>query len=639
MQKSLSPLQVVLLLNTAIFLVVYHADAGWSASVDLAHHYALAFRISEHWHLLPADPTLGEMNIYPRVSHVAAAIVGMLFHSTFMGVQLVALAALALAWGCYLAILYMLPGRTGPASALALALLVVVNHFWLGLEIHGAEIAVNFFFSQLVAQALALLAVAIALRLEVRKTKPHVYAFIMVAIYLITFVHLLAAIELLALFAGLLLVDTLSTAAPPRQRLVQAATSACLLAVSVASVVLNPTFAAMRLIAENNGGLDLGLFSSKWALVILCLTTIGAAGGLLRVWWRDERQHTAKFLALYGGGIAMLCLLQILLLQFHVGSEYAVKKYVFGINSFLFVCVARALGIAASDWLEKWTRVPSDSVSGIVPTLALAVAMWATFTYAPHWEKLLDTSDVVAFEQRLLNLRDSTLTPPAAGKNNIVIDLNGQPPTINYMFALAITKTPRDAALDLILGNKLGAMEKYDTIVSSRGESRYDGRGCERTSSGPLVTFDAACLHKAIADNNVCKGTFDFSVKGGLAPAMLAGFSAPEQASRWTDAPVAKFTCRAGVGYHVAKIFVTPFVTAQHQRQRIAFSVNGGTPVSYEFKHPAEGRFLELPLENVAPGQTMTFSLDMPDAVSPQALGLSADGRMLGMAVRTLSFE
>ena len=83
MQKHLSPFQITLISLVGIFLVIIEMDSIWTHSVDLAHHYALAFRISENWTLVGTDdPTLGEMNFYPSTSHALAAIVGLFFNST-----------------------------------------------------------------------------------------------------------------------------------------------------------------------------------------------------------------------------------------------------------------------------------------------------------------------------------------------------------------------------------------------------------------------------------------------------------------------------------------------------------------------------------------------------------------------------
>lgn len=69
-------------------------DSIWPGSPDLAHHYALVARIAEHW-ILPAtfDQTLGEMNFYPRYSHIAPALAGSLFGSPLIGLKLVSLIA------------------------------------------------------------------------------------------------------------------------------------------------------------------------------------------------------------------------------------------------------------------------------------------------------------------------------------------------------------------------------------------------------------------------------------------------------------------------------------------------------------------------------------------------------------------
>ena len=62
MKRQLVVNNMLWLLGIVGIFVFYNIDSMWTASVDLSHHYALAFRISEQWMLISlADPTLGEM--------------------------------------------------------------------------------------------------------------------------------------------------------------------------------------------------------------------------------------------------------------------------------------------------------------------------------------------------------------------------------------------------------------------------------------------------------------------------------------------------------------------------------------------------------------------------------------------------
>jgi len=115
--------------------ILFNIDSLWSGSVDLAHHYALAYRISEQWWLTSIfDPTLGEMNIYPRGGHIIAAIVGAFFNSTFIGIQLTTLASVAIIWLSILAILNGMPQRIANTSLLSFFLLLLMNTFILNCQ-------------------------------------------------------------------------------------------------------------------------------------------------------------------------------------------------------------------------------------------------------------------------------------------------------------------------------------------------------------------------------------------------------------------------------------------------------------------------------------------------------------------------
>jgi hypothetical protein len=637
-QKTHFPSYVLIVLLVAILFMVGNADSVWSASVDLAHHYALVFRLGETWHLVPNDPTLLEMNVYPRLSHVIAALAGTVFGSPFLGMHLVTLGALVLLWASCLALLYAAPGRNGALAALALAVMVYVNHGYL--RVHGAEIAPNYFFSQLVAQALGFLVIVLAIRIEAHWNRNYVYAFFLACIWVLTDVHLLPALELLGLFAGLLLLDLLRGSGAGAERKRALAVALAFLAAGIGAVVLHPAFAAMRSISENNGELILGRLEPVWTIAVLCLIVLGSTVPLLLAWWRAPQANAMyKYLALYGAAIAGLCLLQMALRAFNLGSDYAVKKYAFGLASFLFLRVALWVGDMAGAFLAGQpgvaTAIHGEPVRTIVFGLALLVILARAWSIAPK----IDTSDIVAAERQLITVRDSALSAPSAGKSNLVLDIAQLPPTVNYMFSLAITRTPREVAgQDFFAGNKLGPWERYGVIVSSRSQSRYSGaEGCASNPAGPLALLDPACLATAQREAVVCKGSFDFSAKGRIDQTMLTGFSGPEPDFRWTEGRQASFTCKAAQKHRLAKLSLSPFLTPALLRQRVSITVNGAPPVTLELTSSAVN-VVELLLPEVAPGQPLTFKIDLPDAKSPQALGLSGDSRELGVAVRSLSF-
>lgn len=643
-QRHLLPYYLIVLALVGLLFVLVQADAGWSGSVDLSHHYALAFRLGENWTLLPDDPTLGEMNVYPRLAHIAAALVGLVTHSTLMGMQVVALGALAAIWGAYLLMLATLPRRFAAASALLLALLIYLNHTFTRLPVHGAEIVESYFFSQLVAQALTLLVMALAIHLEQRASRWHAYALLLAALYVVAGTHLLPAIELLGVLAGLLALDVLA----PGQRRRPIVLNSLLLVAGIGIVVLHPAFAVMRGISENNGSLGLIGFPGTASIVALCVASLIASLCLLRAWWRDElRLPVRKYLAVYGAALAALCLLQIVLVQLHIGSEYAVKKYVFGLLSFVVVAFAVLTGpllVRASSMARLSRSQPSvlDALasSNTLACVVMAAAAAITVFNAAAWSKVFDVSDAVALERQLVVLQDSALAAPSAGRSNVVVDLPNQPAAIGYMFSIGILHVPRGIAIRDNFGEqRLGPATEYASVITGRGQGRYGNlSSCARTS-GPLVALDPVCLQQAVASASVCKGTFDFTTAGKVDASMLTGFSGAEATFRWTDGHRSTVTCQIDQPMHMAQLTIAPFLSPGHQRQRATISVNGGTPVMVDFNGTGERKVVDLPLPETAQGSKLVFTIDMPDAISPQVLGLGADGRQLGLAVQTLVFH
>lgn len=629
----------MLLLCTGVILIILNIDVGTSNSIDLAHHYALAFRIAHDWRLVPGDITLGEMNFYPPASHAAAAIVGTVLHSTFLGLQVTALASVALIWAAVLALLFTLPARAALASSTVLAGLLWANHRWLGLDVHGSEIVGNYFYSQLVGQAMALLALAIAVHLEARRTPLHAAVFLVAATYCIASVHLLPSLELLGMSCLAQLIQLLAMARPWKERGPQLAAALLWMAAGLLAVLMNPSFAAMRKIAEINGNLTLVLFSSTARLVMLCLLSLGGAALLLQRWHREREQlHALKFLGAYGAAVALLCLLQLVLLRFGFGSEYAIKKYAFGLMSFAFITVAVLAGIllrrssARIDQAPTWTSIVATII--VIMTFGIAVE------FSARRVKLTDTSDIVEIEQQLIAVQAGAMAPAADGKANVVVDLKNQPWTINYLFSIALARTPRDLAMHHVLEtNKLGDLRQYDTILSSRDASRYAFAGCARPGSGQILLLDAACVDKFIRERMGCTPVVDFTEHGSLLPIMLEGFSWAQAKQRWTDGTRARFSCMAKDANKVARLILSPYLQGTHQRQRVAIAVNGGAPLQIDFNGDATPRTVELPLPQLAPGSMLEFVIETPDAISPQQLGVNNDSRRLGVGLSTLSFH
>src|ERR1035437_3976885 len=234
--------------------VFLNIDSMWSWSVDLAHHYALAFRISEQWVLTStSDPTLGEMNIYPRGSHIIAAIFGFFVNSIFLGVQLVTLVSLALLWLSAILILNSLQKKLATISLMTFTGLLFFNSAFAKFDLHGHEVVGNFFYAQLVGHSVLFISIIFAINLEKKFGVICSVVALVLLMLLNATIHLLPALEMLGLIFGLLFAYVLFDA-KPRISINQKLTISIPIALfALVGIFLHPSFSAMRVISENNG--------------------------------------------------------------------------------------------------------------------------------------------------------------------------------------------------------------------------------------------------------------------------------------------------------------------------------------------------------------------------------------------------
>lgn len=469
----------------------------WRTTIHLCF---VVFRLGENWSLAPNDRTLGEMTIYPRYSHLAAAFVGKLAGSPFMGMQMVAVMSLVLLWASCLAILYAAPGGTGPFNAIVMAIAVVLNFG--ACRIHGAEISQNYFFAQLVAQALAMAAIALAIRIDARHMRGAGYAFLLGAIWLVTGVHLLPALELLAVLAGVLALDVAFAQVTPRQCLRQALIACIVLGIGITLVVMHPAFTAMRGIANNNGDISLGPLAPLWSVSLASLIALPCSLSLLRAWRRDPVAYGMyKYLGVYGAAVAGLCLLQTVLRGFNIGSDYAVKKYAFAVVTFMFMRLALWLGAKLAARASAGTRFAKVGTRPAFALQVFAVALFATVAGAAKTRHDLNIGAVVRLEHALTHLPATAFPPSAAGKPNVILDLHGMPNMINYMFSLTVAHTPGDVAIlvyrDGPAADPKLSLAQFGTIVTSAGSPRFaDAARCATAQGQDLVAIDTLCLER-----------------------------------------------------------------------------------------------------------------------------------------------
>jgi hypothetical protein len=496
-------LRSVLLLLTAASLLVWSLDSLWGTSTDLAHHYALVARLSELWTMpYSGNATLGEMNYYPRSSHIMAAIVGRVLGSVLLGMQFITLLSVMVLWASLASIVLSVPKKSGWIAAILLSAALWANRCYLHLELGADEVIENFFYAQLVAQAFAMLVVAISLALERRGVNPTLrYALLVGGIYVATGMHLLPALELLCFFAALVGVDLYQKGNLHTRHWRSALVPLLLLLGAAAALLTHPSFAAMSGISNNNGSITGRTIQSMGAFMAYSGLHMVFSAGLLLLWWRlDPLKHAphwlgVKYIALFGLAVSGLCLLQVLALQLGHGSEYSVKKYIFALNTSLLIeAVLCVTLLIAWRWPGKRADRSPSSGATLADLRASALTVVAFLCVTPAIAPL-DTSNLVALEHQLQLQRD-LLLPNLPGKSNYLAQVDGLPNSVAYMMSIGVLKSPRSAHPDLAQPHWwIDDWSQVATVVTSQNSSLDQDPACRRAAPvNTLVMLDGACL-------------------------------------------------------------------------------------------------------------------------------------------------
>lgn len=636
-------------------LVASLMDSAWMASVDFAHHYALVARLGGHWRLPPGlDMSLGEMNVYPHGAHWLASLLGRPAGSNLAGMQMLIMAAFLLLWAAMFGLLLQLPLILRGRSAACLLLLLGLNRALLHMELHGSEIIGNYFFSQLVAQAAAMLVILLALWLEQRRQpRWHRNLLLLLSIWLLCSVHLLPALELLALLALLLWLDGWQRAAG-RGALRVWLTGAAWLLAALALVLTNPGYKTMTSISRNDGGLaqsmaGTGGFSLNFgdnvtALMWITLLLLVSSLAMVRRWWRmpAAQRHAwlaYKYLALYGTALAAMCVLQYLACELGHGSSYAVKKYLFAINSVLLLQLAvwGAGLLAPGAGADPAKRAPSRSRAMLKQLLPLPVFALMVFCLLPPQPKF-SYSEWLGYEREVLDLQKRV--PQQGGKFVYVAQLKHPFEWLPYLFSIGVFKTPRDKNIeDLMYRRPLAFRSQVAATITSLNSALDRWPQCRRkVTAHQLVLIEQACVDR---ETGTMPGFFDLSRDEPANPCIFSGFGTPEALGRWSAQRQAGIDCKIPMieGKPATRLaltiqaFLPPGV-----RQRLQMTQAGGLSKEVQFDQDYQHDVLVVPLHADADGHCR-LTLQLPDARSPQALGIGMDRRELGIRIAALEFQ
>jgi hypothetical protein len=120
----------------------------------------------------------------------------------------------------------------------------------------------------------------------------------------------------------------------------------------------------------------------------------------------------------------------------------------------------------------------------------------------------------------------------------------------------------------------------------------------------------------------------NFSAGSAAAGALATGWSEPEPEGTWSDGPAARLQWPGGAGPAVLALEGAAFTDPAHPMQRITVAAGGRVLGTLLLRPESPGRHLL-----VLPGHADGIDLGFPDALSPAALGISPDGRDLGLRI------
>ena len=503
---------IALLVAGCGYFLLSRLDSLWSGGTDLAFHTLLVSRHMETFNLVNVtDPPLGGLVDYPQFAYVVAAIFGRLAGSPVIGVQVTALAGLLVVWVCGAFAARTVPAGIAPAFLVVFATLAVLNDGSLRLELFGNEIVRNFFFAQLVGQAVAMAALLSMVLAELRGAEPRWrYLGLFAAIVLLVNIHLVPTVEMVGFLILTVALDVARAGRPLRlKRLVEGGVA---IAASLAFVLTHPAFRSAIGTSANDGGLPLRYTPQPILMAALALIVAGVSGAALLVWarWLDDegrRQWAyARVLSLFGLSVAGCCLVQFIALEAGYGSPYAVKKYAFALNTVLFLFLALAIAARITAILKSrqagelfFSRRSSWTLACLAPLALVFSALYRT--PGEISVSRLATVDEFARSYRTLSLE------AAPGRNDYAVGIAGVRGGGNLLVSIDGLHAPSDRNAIAIRNNKpFPDVAVVRTLLTSSGSRPWDVPECRKfNAASGLVALDGACVFARVGPDAVSK--------------------------------------------------------------------------------------------------------------------------------------
>lgn len=631
MSANVKPAILIPLLFAISFIYfLFNLDAIWSTSIDFADHYGLTDSIVSSLDFsLSNGEHLGIMHKYPKLAHTIAALVSLIFGSTVLGIQTVSFFSICAIWIAISLLIAWNKKESVVFVFIFYSLFVLLNKYFGGLNIWGEEIVENFFFSQLVGTALCLLTIAFAIYLSDKKASELVITiFVFISTIALIQTHLLPAVQLYLAYIIYSFFNFVSNSHSQSKR-------ANIVFLSILTSILLMGFFVFESskvivdISKHNGELKT-LFTvptlAFWGFVLILISS-----------WLAFYHHKFNISALnwissLGIAIGILVVLQFFAFKLGFGSEYAVKKYVFGMFSLLSLNTITLISIffSKNSYLSAYLFPKSNWQ--LYPAIVLFFS--TTLFCLTNRPPVASTSSIKYLENTITTINASFIEK-TKNKNLLVSGIQNSNVIIDYMFTMKLGSN-RDFAINHAINNiSIIDYSMVSGIITSLNSSLYLPKCAMAFPSGSLRVINPNCISSE--ENNIrsCSGIKSFGYPAYTSQLTLRGFSHAEREWTWSNGNHATFSCFPVNKFQYIKICGFAYLPKGVPQQRIIISIGDST---HNFNVSSSNSCFKLPILGLLLDRPFNVNFTFLDSISPRDANESGDIRQLAFALKSIEF-
>ena len=597
-----------------IFLLIKYGPFFQNGSPDYVLHFELIDEIMQHGRVSSDAMTrIAIMALYPPIAHWMAAILGWWIGSGLVAITILTVAA---AFFSYL-IALRITADTPLKLALFFCAFLLLSRT---ASFVGWEVVANFFFPQLVGDALYFLTLWCMLKTDRLSCRAGIF---IVAGAIGMWLQPLNAVQIIGAGCVLLLVEGVriwhNQRAFPRR---YAAGAVVAVIVAIAMFLLHPELKLMRFISTNNGALEF-----RYGHIMLVAGMCGAICILNAARYVFLKADKADAVISSAGVAAfILVMIQFISWKFHGdGSAYAVKKHMFIVFTIGVMNGVRLVGALVDRFGTRRAFLAELAAP-------VAAAYMATFALQKFTEPLAPTVQALDYARAIAAYQ----FPSINAKNTVVSD-NALPLISNALVSKIAFN--HQMTYDWWAGKLITDGVPY---VMVRRSANID----QMCKSPHALTDRYAVVDTSCLTSYTLGETLNFSLTGNGYWYKQGGWGFEEPWGTWSLGNI------GGKGMlSLPKETKGPlqleadgmaYITPTHSEQRVVVNVNGHDVATWTYDAnkigPAGHRTAAIPTDLIKDGK-LTIVFKAPNSVSPMQDGGPSDMRVLGLGLKTLTVQ